>query len=618
MPGFRSEKQDEKRLTKSAATGTNTRVAAHVSVCLAFVIVMSALVLRPASAASCTPGWEVDTEVDNSFTWKDSGLLPAHTVTWTGIVQLIVDRDGDCTIVGVELAYTGTPVGGALALTGSPLVSFTVQYPSSFTSYADKGLNAYGSLVSWNPPAGDYATYIVTTNFGINSRGADEYAIKGKGVGATVTNVGATFDLPRYLLGQTIQAQIHVGPNKCECKVTALDVPAQPTPPPGNQFDFTVSVDPTSGYVQPGGSVGATVTATLTSGTANSVTFAASGLPTGSSATFVPTAGQPTCSCALTISTAQTTPDGTYPVSVSASDGTTTHSTTYLLTVGSSPPSATWSVYVHGHEDDWQLFESPNSVADYNAGHKLLFILLTAGDAGRPPSYWQAREEADKASVKFFAGTASEGSSSVAVCYTQQETICHNVREWTYGSTTTLFFRLPDGNTDGNGFPSTGFVSMSKLRDGLIPSLTAVDGTATYNSWQDLYLTVGASISVFAPADASTTINAPDFDRSRQSFEGKSCNGCSDHPDHLAVADIVYVITIGSSAPWSRAWFIDYPLGFADSRYPANLNDAQYQTKKDLFTAYSNRLKELTGEDTLGSNPVFWENCFHREYSRVA
>ena len=112
-------------------------------------------------------------------------------------------------------------------------------------------------------------------------------------------------------------------------------------------------------------------------------------------------------------------------------------------------------------------------------------------------------------------------------------------------------------------------------------------------------------------------MNAPDFDRNRQSFEGRDCTGCADHSDHLAVADLVYAITIAPGAPWSRAWFIDYAICFADSRYPENLSPSDYQLKRDLFMAYNNRLKDLTGTDTYASNPTFWENCFHRNYFRV-
>ena len=363
------------------------RFASPAAICLVFALVASGLIVGSAAGASCTPGWKVEEDKDNSFTWQNSNLLPTKIVTWTGLVQLLVNYQSDCSITDVEVAYTGSPAGGVLALTGDPLVSFTIQYPSAFTEYANKGENAYGDLISWNPPAGNYITYIVETNFGVNGRGADEYTITGGGVTALVTNVGATFALPLDLLGQTIKAQVHVGPNECLCKVTSLSVPAgPPLPPPA--FDFELSVSPTSGTVLAGESTTADVTATLTSGTPNVVNFGAAGLPADATASFSPVSCAPTCTVTMTIDTSTTTPDGTYTIAVGASDGTVGRSTMFTLVVNTpGPPPAPWSVYVHAHNDDWQLFQSPNSVEDFKAGNRLLFIIVTAGDAGNSMTY---------------------------------------------------------------------------------------------------------------------------------------------------------------------------------------------------------------------------------------
>ncbi|HTD80638.1 MAG TPA: hypothetical protein VK723_00665 [Thermoplasmata archaeon] len=303
---------------------------------------------------------------------------------------------------------------------------------------------------------------------------------------------------------------------------------------------------------------------------------------------------------------------------VTATGGGVSHTTTYALTVESPPPAEIWDVYVHAHEDDWQLFESPNTYYDYQAGHHLLFIYVTAGDAGNGVGYWGAREQASEASLQWLIGTTFSGTSAFeTVCYTDTSFVCHDVWRYTLNRTVSFYMRLPDGNSDGNGFPSTGFQSLEKLRDGLISSLSAVDGSTTYFSWADLYETVAAAINAYAPYDATTRVNSPDFDRIRQSFEGKNCNGCSDHPDHLAVADAVYNITIAAGRPWARSFFIDYPMGWADSRYPANLVPADYAIKRELFMRYVDRMKALVGEDAYALQPTFWENIFHRNYYRI-
>jgi len=594
--------------------GRGARLGILFTVCLVILSAGVGIGARPVSA-SCTPGWVLISQQDDSFTW-DEGFLSIRAVSWTGSVRLLENLDSDCYVTDITLRYTGPLPGGTLEVTGDPFVSFTVQYPDPFVDSGDVATNAYGDLFSWNP----HTAPLVQPRFDINDRGADEFRVQGQGPLAILTGVKASFQLPLDLLGETVNAQIHVGPDFCECSVTPVYLPgtAPPPPPPPTSFDFALSVDPASGSVAPGDSATATVTATLDSGTPNAVSFSASGLPPDTTASFDPTDCVPTCATTMTLTTSSTTPDGTYSVSVEASDGTTTRKVDYTLQVHSPPPpSEVWGVFVHAHEDDWQLFLSPESTSEYTAGRRLLIIYVTAGDAGGPQSTWLAREDAAMASVRYIVGAASESNGSATICYSGATTnTCHAVWQWNYGTTVSIFMRVPDGNTDGNGFPATGMQSLSKLRDGTISSLATVDGATTYNSWQDLYSTIGAIITNFAPYDATTKVNAPDFDRFRQSFEGKTCQGCGDHEDHLAVADAVHNITIEGSAPWGRAWYIDYSICWADSRYPVNLDSAAYQLKKDTFMAYNNRLAALTGVDTYAQMPSFWEECFHREYSR--
>ena len=450
-----------------------------------------------ASGTGCSLGWSVVSDTNNSFLWQNL----TSTVHWVGSVQLLENHNATCTIIGTRVSFTGPALGGALSLTGNPVVTFTVQYPLAYDKDANAARDSFGNLYSWTPASGTYTGYTIETHFDVNSRGADEYAVRAQGIPAVVTNVVVAFDLPMGLLGRTVKAQIHVGPDLCQCKVTDVSIP----------------------------------------------------------------------------------------------DGT-----------GSHPY---WAAYVHAHPDDWQLFLSPNSTLAYRGGYNLLFVYLTAGDAGIDPWYWRARQESAEASVRLLVGSGVEDAWWATICYTKTSDVCHNVWEINYGRTTSLFMRLPDGNQDGGGFNATGFRSLARLRDGNITSLSAVDGSATYVGWDDLYLTVKAMLSAYAPFDSTTKINAPDFDRVGNS---------GDHSDHLAVGDLVYAITIGAGTPWSRAWFIDYPIAYADARYPVNVDAAGYQLKKDLFMAYNTRMHELTGIDDYTTIPWFFENCFQRDYSRVA
>ncbi|MER5625231.1 M28 family peptidase [Streptosporangium sp. NPDC002544] len=137
------------------------------------------------------------------------------------------------------------------------------------------------------------------------------------------------------------------GANSAECASTkaawsAVSVAAQsgePTctdPGPGSA-DFSLSLNPSSGSVQPGGQATATVGTQTTVGSAQTVNLTASGLPSGATASFTPSSVTSGGSATLTVSTTSATPTGTYQITVTGTGtgtGTPRHTATYTLTVG--------------------------------------------------------------------------------------------------------------------------------------------------------------------------------------------------------------------------------------------------------------------------------------------
>src|SRR5439155_18619201 len=95
--------------------------------------------------------------------------------------------------------------------------------------------------------------------------------------------------------------------------------------------------------VSQGSSVSNSISAALVSGTAQSVAFSASGLPTGATASFSSTACSPTCSTALTIKTSSTTPTGTSTLTVTGKGGVVTKTTSFSLTVAAPGSTKTLS-----------------------------------------------------------------------------------------------------------------------------------------------------------------------------------------------------------------------------------------------------------------------------------
>jgi subtilisin family serine protease len=102
---------------------------------------------------------------------------------------------------------------------------------------------------------------------------------------------------------------------------------APPTP------DFAVSATPASQSVVQGASTTYTATVTPSGGFTGTVTFTASGLPSGAAASFNPASVTTSGSSTMTLTTATTTPAGSYPVTITGTSGTLSRSTTVTLVV---------------------------------------------------------------------------------------------------------------------------------------------------------------------------------------------------------------------------------------------------------------------------------------------
>src|SRR5258708_2337411 len=107
-------------------------------------------------------------------------------------------------------------------------------------------------------------------------------------------------------------------------------------PPPAN--DFSISANPTSLSLQQGASGTSAITTAVTSGSAQTVSLSASGLPSGATASFSPALITGAGSSTLTISTASSTPAGTYLVTVTGKGTSATHTASISLTVSATPP----------------------------------------------------------------------------------------------------------------------------------------------------------------------------------------------------------------------------------------------------------------------------------------
>ncbi len=97
--------------------------------------------------------------------------------------------------------------------------------------------------------------------------------------------------------------------------------------------DFSLSVNPTSASVTAGSGTTATVSTAVTSGSAQTVSLGATGLPTGVTASFSPASVTAGSSSTLTISTSSSTAAGTYTLTITGTGSSASHTTSFALTV---------------------------------------------------------------------------------------------------------------------------------------------------------------------------------------------------------------------------------------------------------------------------------------------
>ncbi|HEV2374084.1 MAG TPA: glycoside hydrolase family 9 protein [Streptosporangiaceae bacterium] len=170
--------------------------------------------------------------------------------------------------------------------------------------------------------------------------------------------------------------------------------------------DFSLAVSPTSGTVTAGQSATGTVSTAITSGSAESITLSATGLPTGATASFSASPINSGASSTLTVATASSTPAGTYSVTVTGTAPSGSHTATYTLTVNAPA-------------NDFSLSLSPTS-GTVTAGQSATSTVSTAVTAGSAESVTLSAAGLPSGATASF-GTSlvtSGGSSSLTIATT--------------------------------------------------------------------------------------------------------------------------------------------------------------------------------------------------------
>jgi LmbE family N-acetylglucosaminyl deacetylase len=223
------------------------------------------------------------------------------------------------------------------------------------------------------------------------------------------------------------------------------------------------------------------------------------------------------------------------------------------------------TLQVIAHEDDDLLFMSPDLLTSIKAGRCIRTVYMTAGDAGQIKTYWSGREQGAMAAYAEMYGVADtwQATQQILAGHTVTVDALKNVPQ-----VALVFLRLPDGNIDGTGFPSTKNQSLQKLVAGTIPTIEAVDGSASYTKQQ-----------LVDALQAVMIADLPDQIRTQASTNLSD----GDHADHHAVGTLTDLAATGYLQPHTVTHYLGYP----DKTLPVNLTDDAITTKQLAFLAYA-------------------------------
>jgi hypothetical protein len=170
--------------------------------------------------------------------------------------------------------------------------------------------------------------------------------------------------------------------------------------------DFSVSATPASRTVTQGQPASYAVTISPTGGFSGAVNLSVSGLPAGATGTFSPNPA--TSTSTLSVTTSTTTPAGTYPLTITGTNGALTHQTSVTLVV-QAPPAP-----------DFTLGASPSSRTVKRGGSTTYAVTITKVNGFSGSVSLSVNGVPNKASASFNPNPAT--SSSTLTVSTSQKT----------------------------------------------------------------------------------------------------------------------------------------------------------------------------------------------------
>ncbi|GAA5983759.1 hypothetical protein JCM11641_001748 [Rhodosporidiobolus odoratus] len=247
--------------------------------------------------------------------------------------------------------------------------------------------------------------------------------------------------------------------------------------------------------------------------------------------------------------------------------------TSFVLRVAAAPTKSVFScvggsVQVAAHPDDDLLLMNPSLRGDFDNNLCITTLFLTSGDSGSGLAYAQSRETGNGAAYAYMAGVNDTWTEYYATFGGQPVLVKTLVAK---PHVQRVFFRLPDGQLDGGGDAATGYQSLQRIYFGYIPSITSLDGKASF-SLSTLKEAIGQIMTARNPDSVRTLDHLSDYDS-------------GDHSDHYTAARLAHEVASSHAAGASFAGYMGYPV----QNLPATMSttDDDFIEKCNTFFTYT-------------------------------
>ncbi|HSX39747.1 MAG TPA: PIG-L family deacetylase [Candidatus Saccharimonadales bacterium] len=248
---------------------------------------------------------------------------------------------------------------------------------------------------------------------------------------------------------------------------------------------------------------------------------------------------------------------------------------------------------VVAHPDDDILFLNPDINHEIANGKCLITAYTTAGDGNLGQQYWSTRMQGVEAAYAQMSGVSNSWSDSYITING------HSVSVSTLNNNSKIslvFFKLPDGQSDGSGFSNNNYESLQKLWLGQINSLHSVDGSTSYTK-QDLINSITSLMNTYHPDEINTQNYKDAYDYN------------ADHSDHYSTA----YFTNEAHKLYTTAHVFTGYYGYQTASFNSNVSGNDLTKKQDAFFAYTPY--DLQVCQTLSScDPNRYGAWFSRQY----